>query len=338
MKRFFYIMTICLICGTMMIPEISASERGTRNGSEQRDRGGRQGSQPNRPSRGNNGNRDNRHQDNGGDKGSSYRPGNNNDRNNAGGGRPDNGAYRPGNGNNGGNNGGYRPGNNGGRPDNGGYRPGNGNHGGNNGGYRPGNGHNHGGNGGYRPDHGGYRPSPGYGGNHYGHINRPPQRPYRPAPCPYHRPAPPVHYRPHCHISPLQAILGVALGVAFDNSVNIFLGRNYYVDGYADNYLYMRNLNAYNYTWPDVMLYYNNGYLASSQFSYSTSNYDGYRYNNLYNQLYNMYGAPAVAQSIANGRRVTWWGYDNQYITLEFQSVYNYGSGIRYYTNLIIGQ
>ena len=327
MKRFFYIMTICLICGTMMIPEISASERGTRNGSEQRDRGGRQGSQPNRPSLGNNGNRDNRHQDNGGDKGSSYRPGNNNDRNNAGGGRHDNGGYRPGNGNNhGGNNGGYRPGNgnNGGRPDNGGYRPD----------Y----GHNHGGNGGYRPDHGGYRPSPGYGGNHYGHINRPPQRPYRPAPCPYHRPAPPVHYRPHCHISPLQAILGVALGVAFDNSVNIFLGRNYYVDGYADNYLYMRNMSAYNYTWPDVMLYYNNGYLASSQFSSSTSNYDGYRYNNLYNQLYNMYGAPAVAQSIANGRRVTWWGYDNQYITLEFQSVYNYGSGIRYYTNLIIGQ
>ena len=320
-------MTICLVCGAMMIPEISASERGSRNGSEQRDRGGRQGSQPNRPSLGNNGNRDNRHQDNGGDKGSSYRPGNNNDRNNAGGGRHDNGGYRPGNGNNhGGNNGGYRPGNgnNGGRPDNGGYRPD----------Y----GHNHGGNGGYRPDHGGYRPSPGYGGNHYGHINRPPQRPYRPAPCPYHRPAPPVHYRPHCHISPLQAILGVALGVAFDNSVNIFLGRNYYVDGYADNYLYMRNMSAYNYTWPDVMLYYNNGYLASSQFSYSTSNYDGYRYNNLYNQLYNMYGAPAVAQSIANGRRVTWWGYDNQYITLEFQSVYNYGSGIRYYTNLIIGQ
>ena len=337
MKRFFYIMTICLVCGAMMIPEISASERGSRNGSEQRDRGGRQGSQPNRPSRGNNGNRDNRHQDNGGDKGSSYRPGNNGGRPDHGG-RPDNGGYRPGNGNNGGrpDNGGYRPGNNGGRPDyggrpdNGGYRPGN------NGG-RPDYGHNHGGHDGYHHDHGGYRPGPGYGGNHYGHIHRPPQRPYRPAPCPYHRPAPPVHYRPHCHISPLQAILGVALGVAFDNSVNIFLARNYYVDGYADNYLYMRNLNAYNYTWPDVMLYYNNGYLASSQFSYSTSNYDGYRYNNLYNQLYNMYGAPAVSQSIANGRRVTWWGYDNQYITLEFQSVYNYGSGIRYYTNLIIG-
>ena len=44
MKRFFYIMTICLVCGAMMIPEISASERGSRNGSEQRDRGGRQGS------------------------------------------------------------------------------------------------------------------------------------------------------------------------------------------------------------------------------------------------------------------------------------------------------
>ncbi len=355
MKRFFYIMAICLICGTLLAPQIDASDTSARNGSEQRDRGSRRGT---RPSRGNSDNRNNRHQ---GDGNKGDRPGNNGNKHNDDNGRRNGGnnGYRPDNGhNNGGRpDNGYRPdnGNNGGRPDNG-YRPGNGNNGGrrpgDNGGHRPGNGyndgnrydnnHNHGnhgnhGGGGYRPDHGGYRPSPDYGGHHYGHINRPPHRPYRPVPC-YHRPTPPVYYRPHCHISPLQAVLGVALGVAFDNSVNVFIGRNYYVDGYSDNYLYMRDVNAYNYNWPDVMLYYNNGYLASSQFSYSSPNYDGYRYNNIYSQLYNAYGAPAIAQNITNGRRVTWWGYDNQYVTLEFQSTYNYDGGVRYYTTLIIGQ
>ena len=193
---------------------------------------------------------------------------------------------------------------------------------------------NHGGN----HNHGGYRPQPGYHGPHYGHVCRPSLRPYRPAPCPYHRPTPPAYYRPHCHITPLQAILGVTLGAIFDTTVDIFIGRNYYIDGYSDNYLYMCDVNAYNYLWPDVMLYYNNGYLTSSQFSYSTNYFDGSRYNNVYNQLYGVYGAPAIAQNIANGRRVTLWGYDNQYITLEFQSTYTNGYGTRYYTNIIIGR
>ena len=318
-------MTICLTL-VGLTPQISASDRG-RSGSEQRDRSGSRIS-GNRPSRGNTnsgsnsnrGNTDNR-RSNGGDR-------NNSNKNNGGNYRPDNGNHNGGNsGNNGGN---YRPDN--GRHDNNG-----GNHSGNHSGnYRPNNGRhdNHGGN----HNHGGYRPQPGYHGPHYGHVCRPSHRPYRPAPCPYHRPTPPAYYRPHCHITPLQAILGVTLGAIFDTTVDIFIGRNYYIDGYSDNYLYMCDVNAYNYLWPDVMLYYNNGYLTSSQFSYSTNYFDGSRYNNVYNQLYGAYGAPAIAQNIANGRRVTWWGYDNQYITLEFQSTYTNGYGTRYYTNIIIGR
>ena len=326
MKRFFYIMTICLTL-VGLTPQISASDRG-RSGSEQRDRSGSRNS-GNRPSRGNTdnrgsnsnrGNTDNR-RSNGGDR-------NNSNKNNG-------GNYRPDNGNHNGNHNGGNSGNNGGnyRPDNGRHDNHGGNHGGN---YRPDNGRhdNHGGN----HNHGGYRPQPGYHGPHYGHVCRPSHRPYRPAPCPYHRPTPPAYYRPHCHVTPLQAILGVTLGAIFDTTVDIFIGRNYYIDGYSDNYLYMCDVNAYNYLWPDVMLYYNNGYLTSSQFSYSTNYFDGSRYNNVYNQLYGAYGAPAIAQNIANGRRVTWWGYDNQYITLEFQSTYTNGYGTRYYTNIIIGR
>lgn len=362
MKRLIYILTIILICGTVTIPEISASERGRSEQSSRSGRGGRTSSSDRSSSSRQSSSRSSR--ENRGGSSSSNRTN-----------RPssgkDNGSYRPGNsGNSGNHSGSYNPGSGrDNRPstgkDNGSYRPGNsghhdnhGNHSGNTGSYRPGNSGNHdnhgnhGNNGSYRPgnsghhdNHGnhshgghGYRPRPEYNGHHYGHISRPPHRPYRPAPIVYHRPAPPVYYHPHCHITPLQALIGVTLGVAFDASVNVFLGRNYYVDGYDNDYLYMRDLYAYNYSWPDVMLYYSNGYLASSQFRYSTSYYDCGRYNSIYNQLYASYGAPAILQNISGGRRVTWWGYDNNYITLEFLSEYTTGYGTRYYTNLIIGR
>ena len=308
MKRLIYILTIILICGTVTIPEISASERGRSQQSSRSGRGGRTGSS---------------------DRSSSSRQSSSrSSRENRGSSSSSNRTNRPGSGKD---NGSYRPGNSG-------HHDNHGNHSGNSGSYRPGNSghhHNHG-----NHSHGshGYRPRPEYNGHHYGHISRPPHRPYRPAPIVYHRPAPPVYYHPHCHITPLQALIGVTLGVAFDASVNVFLGRNYYVDGYDNDYLYMRDLYAYNYSWPDVMLYYSNGYLASSQFRYSTSYYDCGRYNSIYNQLYASYGAPAILQNISGGRRVTWWGYDNNYITLEFLSEYTTGYGTRYYTNLIIGR
>ena len=287
MKRLIYILTIILICGTVTIPEISASERGRSEQSSRSGRGGRTGSS---------------------DRSSSSRQSSSrSSRENRGSSSSSNRTNRPGSG-----------------KDNGSYRPGNSGHHNNHGN------HSHG-------SHG-YRPRPEYPGPHYGHISRPPHRPNRPAAIVYHRPAPPVYYHPHCHITPLQALIGVTLGVAFDASVNVFLGRNYYVDGYDNDYLYMRDLYAYNYSWPDVMLYYSNGYLASSQFRYSTSYYDCGRYNSIYNQLYASYGAPAILQNISGGRRVTWWGYDNNYITLEFLSEYTTGYGTRYYTNLIIGR
>ena len=358
MKRIIYILTIILICGTITLPEISASERGRSEQSSRSGRGGRTGSSD-RSSSGRQSSRSSSRENRGGSSSS-----NRTNRPSSG---KDNGNYRPGNSGN--HSGSYNPGSNrDNRPssgkDNGNYRPGNsGNHSGNynpgsnrdnrpssgkdNGNYRPGK-DNHGNHGNYdnHGNHGnhyghynhGYRPRPEYNGRHYGHISRPPHRPYRPAPIVYHRPAPPVYYHPHCHITPLQAIIGVTLGIAFDASVNVFLGRNYYIDGYDRDYLYMRDLYAYNYSWPDVMMYYSNGYLTSSQFRYSTSYYDCSRYNSIYNQLYASYGEPAILRNVSGGRVVTWWGYDNNYITLEFKSEYTSGYGTRYYTNLIIGR
>ena len=361
MKRIIYILTIILICGTITLPEISASERGRSEQSSRSGRGGRTGSSDrsssgrqssrssSRENRGgssssNRTNRPSSGKDNGnyrpgnsGNHSGSYNPGSNRDNRPSSG--KDNGNYRPGNSGN--HSGSYNPGSNrDNRPssgkDNGNYRPGKDNHGnhGNHGNYD-----NHGNHGNHYGHYNhGYRPRPEYNGRHYGHISRPPHRPYRPAPIVYHRPAPPVYYHPHCHITPLQAIIGVTLGIAFDASVNVFLGRNYYIDGYDRDYLYMRDLYAYNYSWPDVMMYYSNGYLTSSQFRYSTSYYDCSRYNSIYNQLYASYGEPAILRNVSGGRVVTWWGYDNNYITLEFKSEYTSGYGTRYYTNLIIGR
>lgn len=190
----------------------------------------------------------------------------------------------------------------------------------------------------YRPQH--REPSHGYGHApvHGVHAwGAPPHRPYRPAPRPWSRPVPPPAFRPHYHITPLQAIIGVALGTALDISLNTLTRNNYFIDGYADNRVYLRNVNAMDYFWPDATLYYNNGYLASSTFSYSTSYYDISRYNSLFASLSRMYGAPAARRNAGSGWNATWWGYDNRYVTLEFQPLYTSSGGIRYYTTLVIG-
>ncbi len=165
----------------------------------------------------------------------------------------------------------------------------------------------------------------------------PPPRPYRPAPRPVGRPVPPPAFRPHYHISPLRAILGISFGTAFNVSVNLLQGANHHVDGYADNRVYLRNINALGMLWPDATLYYSNGYLSTSTFSYSTPYYDNGRYNAAYNNLVRSYGPPVATKNINNGWSATWWGYDNQYVTLEFQPLYSASGGLRYYTTLIMG-
>lgn len=329
MKKLLRIILVCFVCGIITMPQIYATESNT----EQRNRsssgrgssrgGSRNGSNgstnQNRPSSGstNQGNRPSNGSSNQGN-----RPGSgssNQNRPSSGstnqGNRPSNGGSsqnRPGSGNS---NQGNRPGTNTSGSQN---RPNNGNQG-----NRPPQGQN-------RPSQGPSRPNPV--------VNRPPQRPYRPAPRPYYRPTPPPAYNPHYYISPLQNIIGVAIGTALDASINYLLSQNYTIDGYADDYLYLRDVTAFNCYWPDVMLCYSNGLLASSQFSYSTSYYDASRYNSVYNNFYGLYGAPAIVQTITNGKRVSWWGYDNNYVTLEYQAIYNSSSGTRYYTTVIVGR
>jgi hypothetical protein len=94
----------------------------------------------------------------------------------------------------------------------------------------------------------------------------------------------------------------------------------------------------FNYTWTNGTMYYNNGNLQSSEFIYSTSGYDRTRYNQVYSTLVSQYGYPVTVQNNGNNNiSCTWWGYNNDYITLSFFKDTAYNGTSRYYTTLTVG-
>lgn len=259
-----------------------------------------------------------------------------------------------------GNDQGYRPGGNGNN-----NRPGNNNNHRPGGNDRPGGNHHPGGNN-HRPDNrpGGYpgnnyRPG-GYdrpGGNHHpgnhrpggpspahrpGHVPPPPHsvpyRPYMPANRPWMRPTPPPSFRPYGRLPRFGSIFNISFGTTFNISLNAMINSGYTVTGYGSNVIYLSNINQYGYIWPNATMHYNNGVLSGTQFVYSSPGYDMSRYNILYNNFVGQYGYPVSVQNNgANNISVTWWGYNNSYITLSFYPDYAYNGTYRYYTTLQIG-
>lgn len=290
----------------------------------------------NRPGSNGNGNRPS-------NPGGNHRPGTGNRPSNPGGSnRPSN----PGNNNrpsNPGNNGGsHRPGN-GNRPGNTNppmNRPGNGNHNrpGNNGHYpgnnrpgqrppqhppRPG-----------RPDYG-YRP-PRPGRPPHGLPPRPMGPGYR-HPVPFfghwHRPVPPPRWHYTAGVGPVfSTILGVAIGATIASSLNSLAANGYTVSNYGSDVVYLSNVPQMNLMWPDAAMYYNNGLLCGSQFTYPTSYYDMSRYNTLYNRFVQLYGAPVSTGNSGGIVSATWFGGDNRFVTIEFNGSYG-----NYYTTLSYG-
>lgn len=259
-------------------------------------------------------------------------------------------SARPGNGSHGmGSNapsGNVRPGNNNGHGN--GSHDNNGNHGGN-GQYRPGDNHNnngHGNNGHVNNGNNGH----GWGnGNHNvqpvrpsapvqsvrpGHPTAPigsvsaPVRPGRPVLGVWTRPVPPTGWRPVNQRPLLSNVLGLAYGLAFNTALNSLYSNGYTVSNYNSQEIYLNNVNQLGYFWPSATLFFNGGYLSYSQYYDATSYYSLNRYNNVFASLCNSYGAP-VSQ---NGLTSTWFGYNGDYITLDYRA-----SGAYYYTVLTIG-
>lgn len=116
----------------------------------------------------------------------------------------------------------------------------------------------------------------------------------------------------------------------FDVSLNYLYTNGYYIDGYENGVVYLRNVNMMNLEWDDVMLCYDDyNRLINGQFIYSSYYNDRSRYNRLYNELCASYGSPIDF----DGRGYTWFGGNSVgYVTLSISS-----SGSRFYTNLYIG-
>lgn len=158
-----------------------------------------------------------------------------------------------------------------------------------------------------------------------------------PAHRPWHRPTPPPSFRPAPGWRPFRSILGVALGSAINFSVNALVNAGYAISGYGSNAIYVTDAPMLGLMWPDATLYYGNGGLYASEFVYSTPGYSMSRYNSAYNSLIGTYGYP-IEVSNTNGSIVsTWWGSDNQFIRLSFQSGIAGNGRLRYFTTLSFG-
>lgn len=231
-----------------------------------------------------------------------------------------------------------RPGGNGNRPGQGNVNNGNNNRPGNNNGFRPG------GNNAHRPGNGphhghgpGYdRPTPPPA--HRPGYQRPPMvRPGYRHPVPFfnnwHRPVPPPSWRYRPGYGPsFGTILGITLGATIDFSLNALYNSGYNVVNYGNNVVYLSNVPQMNLIWPEAALYYNNGLLYGSQFTYPTAYYDMSRYNTLYNVFMNQYGMPIQTTNAGGIISATWYGANNRFVTIQFSPLNG-----RYYTTLSFG-
>jgi hypothetical protein len=192
-----------------------------------------------------------------------------------------------------------------------------------------------------RPGNVGNQGRPGGMGNQGrpGGYSRPPY--HRPYSYQHHvpffghftRPVPPPSWRAPLHGGPLfGTILGIALGTTIDLTLDALLNQGYTISSYGDDVVYLSNVRQMNYLWPDAAMYYNNGQLYGSSFTYATSFNDMSRYNALYNTFCRQYGNPASYSNSAGVISASWFGTGNRYVTLEYNANYN-----GYYTTLNFG-
>ncbi len=190
------------------------------------------------------------------------------------------------------------------------------------------------------PWHPGRPGNPGSTNHHHGfHPTPPPPRPYRPIVRPAPRPVPPPAFRP-CPTAPmLTAVFGLPFGISINISIDNLRRDGYYIDGYNNNEVYLRNVYEMNYSWDDgVVIYDSSGRMQSARLYQSTYGYDSSRFDNLYSQICSQYGLPAT-QKYRNGEKtVTWYDRNgSHYVSLAYNHMTSDGGYPRYYTILCYG-
>ena len=151
----------------------------------------------------------------------------------------------------------------------------------------------------------GHHPKP------WGHMPPPPPRPW-------HHPPTPPHWHPGPGIPPLPPILGITIGTAFDIGLNALIANSYDVTGYTENAIAVSSATVFGCVWPDGQLFYKNGKLYGSQFTYASSNAGRGQYQSAYNAISRQYGAPANTFQILGGEECTWYSRNGGFITLSY--------------------
>lgn len=139
----------------------------------------------------------------------------------------------------------------------------------------------------------------------------------------------------------LTAVFGLPFGISINISIDNLRRDGYYIDGYNNNEVYLRNVYEMNYSWDDgVVIYDSSGRMQSARLYQSTYGYDSSRFDNLYSQICSQYGLPAT-QKYRNGEKtVTWYdrnGNGSHYVSLAYNHMTSDGGYPRYYTILCYG-
>ena len=157
----------------------------------------------------------------------------------------------------------------------------------------------------------------------------PPARAHRPAPLVWYRPVIPVGWHPYANAPVIDRILGLMFGSLYEASLDHLYYNGYFIDGYADGIIFLRDVPMLNLYWPDVMLNYEYNRFVNAQFVYHSISYDTSRYNRVYRSLSRIYGPPVAS----DGMTVSWYGGNSTgYVTLSMTGSYG-----EYYTVMSIG-
>ena len=139
----------------------------------------------------------------------------------------------------------------------------------------------------------------------------------------------PAGWRPYASAPIIDRILGIVFGTYYYDSLNHLYCNGYYIDGYADDVIYLRDVPMLGLYWSDVMLNYSSNRLANAQFVFYSDRYDNTRYNIVLNKLSRIYGTPVCRDGVS----VSWYGGDGiGFATLSMMEDYT-----GYYTTLSIG-
>ena len=161
----------------------------------------------------------------------------------------------------------------------------------------------------------------------------PPVRPYRPRYLHVYRPIRPVGWRPVVGIPVIRGFLGLEFGMYYNTSLSYLYSNGYYIDGFYDNVVYLRDVMELDYYWPDVMLQYDDyNRLVYAQMIYSTAYADRTRLRRIYRQLCLLYGSPVTFRDDEISQ-ISWYGGNGEgYVTLRYAR-----HGGRYFTTVSYG-